>query len=287
MQDCLHRFLFEGLAIRGEIVHLDAAWQTVLARRTYPSPVRRVLGEALAAAALLSATIKFDGMLSLQLQGQGPLRLLLAECSSERTLRGLARWEGAADPASLAELCGDGVLAITIDPGQERYRYQGMVEVSGATLETTLTSYFSRSEQLPTRLKLVAGQHAVAGLMLQCLPDRTEDRDGWNRIETLAATLTSAELLELDARTLIRRLFHEEDVRLFETQPLRFRCHCSRQRVATMLRALGTTELQTLLAEQGKVEVACEFCGLRYDFDAVDVGGLLASLQPAVPDTHH
>lgn len=287
MQDCLHRFLFEELAIRGEIVHLDAAWQTVLARRSYPPPVRDVLGEALAAAALLSATIKFDGRLSLQLQGQGPLRLLLAECSSEHTLRGLARWDGAVAPASLAELCGDGVLAITIDPGQDRYRYQGMVELSGATLETALTRYFNRSEQLPTRLKLVAGQHAVAGLLLQSLPGQTEDRDSWNRIETLAATLTVAELLELDARTLIRRLFYEEDVRLLEAQPLRFHCHCSRQRVATMLRALGTSELQALLAEQGKVEVACEFCGLRYDFDAVDVGGLLASLQPVVPATHH
>lgn len=287
--DCLHRFLFARAAVRGEWVHLDAVWKTVLERREYPPAIRRVLGEALAASALLSATIKFAGLLTLQIQSRGPLRLLVVQCTRERLLRGLARWEGPVTEAPLSTLCGDGTLAITIDPQQERQqRYQGIVDLAGPSLAATLEGYFSRSEQLPTRLHLTADRHTAAGLLLQRLPAAAADPKAWSRIETLSAALTGPELLALNARGLLRRLFPQDDVHLFEAQPVGFRCTCSRARTAGMLRALEYQELRGMLAEQGRVEVTCEFCGMRYHFDPVDIEGLfVAALAPGGSGIRH
>jgi molecular chaperone Hsp33 len=288
-RDSLHRFLFENLSVRGEVAHLDAAWQAILERRDYPAPVRRLLGEALAAAALLAATIKFDGLLTLQIQGNGPLRLMLVQCTSERTLRGLATWEGEVDEAPLSALCGeDGILTITIDPGPGQEPYQSVIALTGASLADVLEDYFGRSEQLPTRLQLAATEQQVAGLLLQRLPETAPDPDAWNRIEHLGATLTDPELLGLDVLSLLRCLFHEEDVRLFEGEPLSFRCTCSRERTANVLRSLGHDEIQEILEEQGRVGVKCEFCGMDYEFDPVDAEGLFApTVQPEIPTTRH
>lgn len=288
-RDSLHRFLFEDLAVRGEIAHLDAAWQAILERRDYPPPVKRLLGEALVAAALLSATIKFDGLLSLQIQGNGPLRLLLVQCTSERTLRGLATWEGEVEEASLPVLCGDdGILLITIDPGFGQESYQSVIGLTGVSLADVLEDYFGRSEQLPTRLQLTANDRQAAGLLLQRLPEATPDPDAWNRIEHLGTTLTEPELLGLDVRSLLRCLFHEEDVRLFESEPLSFRCTCSRKRTANMLRSLGQEEIRDILSEQDRVSVTCEFCGMNYEFDPVDAEELFApTIQPQIPSTRH
>ena len=287
-RDSLHRFLFEHLAVRGEVAHLDATWRAVLERRAYPPVVRRLLGQAMVAAALLSATIKFDGLLTLQLQGQGPLRLLVVQCTSGGTLRGLARWEGElAETVPLYALCGQGVLMINIDPGGGREHYQGIVDLEGASLAAALEKYFSRSEQLPTRFKLAADAGAAAGLLLQCLPGETADPDAWNRIQQLGSTLSEPELLSLGARDIIHRLFHEEDVRLFEGQPIGFRCTCSRERTINMLRSLGRNEIQDILAEQGRVSVQCQFCGMEYVFDPVDAEVLFAAVQPDVPTTRH
>lgn len=285
--DRLHRFVFDRLAVRGQLVHLDDTWRTVLARRCYPPVIQRVLGEALVAAALLSGSIKYQGLLSLQLQGQGALRLLLAQCTSEFALRGLARWQGDVAEGPLTALAGEGMLVITIEPGRGSRRYQGLVELCGASLAAALEGYFDRSEQLPTRLQLAAGPRAAAGLLLQRLPDRPADADGWSRIAALGATLSETELLELDAATLIRRLFHTEDVRLLESRPLSFRCSCSRQRTESVLRALGREEIQAILAEQGQVQVHCEFCGMGYCFDAIDAEGLFADGQPVISVTRH
>lgn len=288
-RDSLHRFLFENLAVRGEIAHLDAAWQAILERRDYPAPVRRLLGEALVAAALLSATIKFDGLLTLQIQGKGPLRLLLVQCTSERTLRGLAHWEGEVDEAPLPVLCGeDGILLMTIDPGFGQESYQSAIALSGVSLAAVLEDYFGRSEQLPTHFQLAADEHQAAGLLLQRLPETVSDPDAWNRIEHLGATLTEPELLGLDVLSLLRCLFHEEDVRLFEGEPLSFRCTCSRERTASVLRSLGQEEVRDILSEQGRVSVKCEFCGMDYEFDPVDAEGLFAPLVPLeAPPTRH
>lgn len=288
-RDSLHRFVFEHLPMRGLVVHLDAAWRAVLERAEYPEPVRRVLGEAMAAAALLASTVKFEGVLSLQIQGRGPVRLLLVQCTSEHTLRGLVRWDGPLERTGFKDLMGDGTLLITIESGKRGEPYQGIVSLDQAkSLGDALETYFDRSEQLPTRLQLSADSRQAAGLLLQRLPGESPDADAWNRIQTLGATLREDELLGLDARDLLRRLFTEEDLRLFEAQPLAFRCTCSRERIGGMLRSLGQEEVRAILAEQGRVEVTCEFCGQRNVFDRVDAEGLFSgSPPPDLPPTRH
>lgn len=288
-RDCLQRFLFEDLPIRGEFAQLDAAWQTVLERRAYPSAVRQVLGEAVAAAVLLSTTIKFDGLLTLQIQARGPLRLVVVQVTSKRTLRGLARWDGEPPaPAALRNLCGDGTLILTLDLGQGQDPYQGVVGLRGDSLAEALEEYFERSEQLPTRIRLAADSRTAAGLLLQQLPgNATADPDAWNRLSLFATTLQPVELLELDASSLVRRLFPQEDVRLFAPQRFHYRCACSRERTATMLRALGEHELRRTLAERGTLHVDCEFCGCRYVFDPIDIAGLFAAITPNASATRH
>ncbi|UCE77060.1 MAG: Hsp33 family molecular chaperone HslO [Gammaproteobacteria bacterium] len=286
--DCLHRFVFEHTDVRGELVRLDASWRAVLEHQQYPAPVRELLGEALAAVTLLSATIKFDGFLHLQLRGDGPLDLVLVEVTAQRTVRGLARWSGEVPAAPLGSQVGKAWLTLTIDPGAGRERYQGLVAVEQDSLAATLEDYFRQSEQLATRLWLAADARCAAGMLLQRLPGATPDADAWNRDVMLGETLAAAELLTLSSREILRRLFHEEDLRLFEPEPVSFRCRCSRERIATVLRGLGYNEVRDLLEEQGEVSVTCEFCSQTHVFDAVDVERLFAaSDQPEVPDTRH
>jgi molecular chaperone Hsp33 len=291
-QDTLRRFVLENAPVRGEIVRLHATWRAVLERHAYPSVVRDTLGESLAAAALLSGTIKYNGSLIMQIQGKGPITLLVAECTAQRTLRGLAHWRGDIQPASLGELTGAGQVVLTIDPGEGMDRYQGIVALEGSNIAQVLGNYLAQSEQLGTRLWLAADENVATGLLLQKLPTSAsgaeEDPDAWGRVVHLASTVSAAELLELPARELIRRLFHEEDVRLFEGEPISFRCTCSRDRVRTMLRALGAAEVHDIVREQGEVAVTCEYCNQKYRFDAVDVEHLFASeVPPAVPRTRH
>lgn len=288
--DVLTRFVFERTHVRGELVHLDATWRAILERRDYPEPVRELLGQAMAAAALLITTIKFTGSLILQIQGDGPVSLIVVQAKHDRTLRGLAHWTDPVLAGPLAQLVGDARLAITIDQGGDRERYQGIVALNTEeTLAHALEEYFARSEQLATRLWLSANDERAAGMLLQALPGETEDADAWNRTVQLADTLSREELLELPQREVLRRLFHEEDVRLFEPEPVSFRCSCSRERIETVLRGLGYDEVQSIIAEQGQVSVDCEFCNQNYIFDAVDVEKLFAAgeHQPTVPRTRH
>lgn len=283
-RDSLHRFLFEQLPVRGEIAHLDASWRAALEQVDYPAVVRDLLGEAMAAVVLLASTIKFEGGLTLQLQGGNPVTLLVVQCTDGLNLRGIAHWN---DPlpdegASLRELVGDEArLAVTIEQKQRNERYQGIVPLEGETLAECFEQYFLRSEQLPTRLFLAANERCAAGMLLQVMPGNDDTRDAWQHVTTLGETVKTDELLELDARTIIHRLYNEDDVRLFEASPVAFRCSCSRERTAGMLRALGEAEVRDILAEQGKVEVGCEFCGRKYVFDAVDVEALLTGEIPS------
>lgn len=294
IHDSLQRFVFEHAPIRGEVVHLDATWRAVLERRDYPPVLRDVLGEMMAAAALLASTIKFDGRLVMQVQGEGPVQLLVVECSSERAMRAVAQWRGEIPPQTrarvpLAAILGSGRLAITIDPDKGRERYQGIVSLEGESVAEAIEGYFARSEQLATRLWLAANAEQAAGLLLQRLPGATpDDDDAWDRAVHLASTLTRGELLALPVPELIHRLYHEEDIRLFSRMPVSFRCSCSRARVETVLRMLGREELTSLLAEQGRVSVACEFCGSRYEFDPVDVEQLFTPdpYFPVSPTRH-
>jgi molecular chaperone Hsp33 len=288
--DTLQRFLFEGAPIRGEVAHLDATWRAVLERHEYPPVLRRVLGELMAAGALLAATLKFDGSIILQLQGNGPVKLIVVECTSEQTLRATAKWDGELeDDAQLGTLLGDGRFVITLVPRDGGQSYQGVVAIDPAGVAASLEHYMQTSEQLDTRLWLAAGEQRAAGLLLQKLPAREEpDEDSWNRATKLAETITEPELLQLPARNLLHRLYHEEDIRLFEPRPVSFRCSCSPERVAAMLKMLGLAEVRSILAEREMVEVTCEFCNRAYRYDSVDAEQIFAAAHPAqVGSTRH
>jgi molecular chaperone Hsp33 len=288
-RDCLHRFIFEQYPIRGHLVHLDAAWRALIEHREYPPAIRDTLGEAVAAALLLAATIKFDGVLSLQLQGDGPVHLMLAQCTSGLGVRGLARYresDDAAAPAGagrIADLIGTGNLTVTLETDDGAQRYQGIVPIAGERLADSLQHYFENSEQLPTRLWLHADAAGATGMLIQKLPhedagarapDMAAVDDAWRRVQLIADTLTFEELRNLRDEQILHRLFNEDDVRLYEPAPVYFRCRCSRERVAGMLQGLGEAETRSVLAERGEVEVRCDFCNRAYVFDAVDVAQL-------------
>ncbi len=278
--DTLRRFIFDKLPVHGRHVHLDATWRAALERQDYPAPVRTLLGEAMAAAALLSATLKFEGSITLQIQGTGPVHLLVVQCTNGLNLRGLAHWSGEVLPASFRELVGDGRLAMTIEQTNKTERYQSIVPLEGTTLAASLESYFDRSEQLATRLWLTAGDGCAAGMLLQMLPGQEGDDDAWQHVTILSDTLKQTELAELPAQELLHRLYNEDDVRLFDGAPVAFRCRCSRDRIEGTLRGLGQVEVQSIIAEHGNVGVDCEFCGKHYGFDAVDVESLFREPFP-------
>ena len=265
MSDSLHGFMFEHVAVRGAIVQLDAAWRFMRTLRTYPEVVESLLGEAVVAAVLLASTLKRNrGSLQLQMQGDGALTLLLAECSSDFGLRATARWSDPIAHAPLNELIGTGRCVITLGSSGGA-RYQGVVPVEGSSLAQALEDYMRRSEQLDTRMVLHADQDAAVGLLVQRIPDRSDaDPDDWNRVQHLAGTASAAELRTLAVSTLLRRLFPQDDVRLFDGRALRFACTCSAQRVQSMLTGLGRSEVEEVLNERGKMEVTCEFCGQMY-----------------------
>jgi molecular chaperone Hsp33 len=267
MTDSLHGFLFERIAVRGAIVQLDATWRHMRTLRAYPEVVESLLGEAVVASALLASTLKrTHGSLLLQMQGDGALKLLLAQCSSDYGLRGTARWSDPIAPAPLNDLIGTGRCVITLG-GSDGARYQGIVPLESATLAQALEDYMRRSEQLETRMVLDASAQGAVGLLVQRIPDRSDpDPDDWNRVQHLAATASARELRELPVPTLLRRLFAQDDVRLFDGRGVRFECSCSTQRVESMLTGLGRSEVEAVLAERGRVEVTCEYCGQMYVF---------------------
>lgn len=289
MSDSLQRFLLESTPVRGEIVHLDATWRAVLERRSYPAPLQSLLGDMMAAAALLSAILKFEGSLIMQMQGSGPVQLLVVEATSEHTLRATAKWEGDLAQGNVTELLGAGRFVISIVPASGKQTYQGIVAIEGNSIAQVLEHYMAKSEQLETRLWLASDSQQAAGMLLQKLPAApTQDADAWNRATQLGETIRREELLSLPAREIIRRLYHEEDVRVFESRPVAFRCSCSRERVTSMLRMLGHEEVRSIIAERKTVEVDCEFCGRHYTFDAVDAEQVFAAdvITRAQPTKH-
>jgi len=276
--DSLQRFVFEGAPVRGEIVHLDATWRAVLERHAYPLALRTLLGELMAAAALLSSTIKFTGSLIMQIQGSGPVKLLVVECTSEQTMRATAKWDEPLAGADFRALVGNGRFVMTIAPEEAKQTYQGVVSLEGADVARALEHYMTTSEQLETRLWLAADAEHAAGMMLQRMPGSSGgDCDTWSRAVHLTQTVTANELLKLPTREIIHRLYHQEDIRLFESRVMSFRCSCSRERVVNMLRLLGRDEVMSVLEERGEVEVNCEFCNRHYRFDAVDAEQIFAA----------
>lgn len=278
-RDSLHQFMFEQFPVRGLLVHLDATWAALLEHREYPTDIRNTLGEAVAASVLLAATLKFDGLLTLQLQGQGPMHLLLAQCTDRLNVRALARYRDDPQTRDIAVLSGEGRLTVTIETDDLAQRYQGIVPLAGARLADCLQVYFETSEQLPTRLWLHADENGASGMLLQRLPAGNVDTsarlaeidDSWRRVQLLADTLKPEEVQGLGDQEILRRLFNEDDVRLFEATPVSFRCKCSRERVQSVLQSLGMEEVRSILEERGDVEVRCDFCNRAYTFDAIDV----------------
>ena len=282
--DQIQRILFDQIDVRGVVARVEESYREVLSRAAYPPVIQRVLGEMLAAVSLLSSNLKFEGRLLLQAQGEGALRVLMAECRHHSELRAIARFDGEIDDAAaFNELLVNGRLALTIEP-DEGQRYQGVVPLEGATLAACLEVYFRRSEQLGTSIRLAADGERAAGMLLQVLPAAGTGEEDWRRIDMLASTLSDEELLELDNETMLFRLFHEEQCRLYEPEPLRFSCDCTRTRSAHALQMMTEEELLGLAEEHdGVLEVSCHFCNKLYSFDTADIKALFSNAGPMEP----
>lgn len=291
----LRRFLLEDQPLRGHWVRLGSAWQELRARRAYPPLVESLLGEAAAATVLLAATLKFAGTLTMQFAGSGRVRLLVAQCSDDFRLRAIAHHDLAdGEIAGFEALVGAGNLVVTVQSDSSAASYQGIVPLEGGTLGECLERYFEGSEQLPTRLKLVADRAHAGGMLLQRLPGGAAGTAGgegagallqstWEDLQQGLASLAPETLLAAPAEAVVQCVAGEHDCRLFGATPVSFACRCSEERVAGLVRALGIDEARAALAEQGALTVTCEFCGLSYRYDAVDVEQLFAS--EALPRT--
>ena len=278
--DLLQRFTFDITHVRGELVGLKQTLTDIGERQSYPEPIQNLLGELLAAAALLSATVKIQGLLTLQIQTEGPIRAILAETSHDGKLRGIVRLD---EEQGIGEgnLLGDGgQLVITIDPDKGR-RYQGIVPLEGDNIAACLEGYFKQSEQLGTRIWLSCEKGVAAGFMLQELPELGEvqegidaDPDAWDRLTHLGSTIRNDELLHLENDQILHRLYHEEQVRMFDAEELKFGCSCSKERLSVALTQIGYEQCQDIIDEQSKIRADCQFCGQHYSFTQSDVNGL-------------
>ncbi|WP_038902261.1 Hsp33 family molecular chaperone HslO [Dickeya dadantii] len=286
--DQLHRYLFENHAVRGELVTVSDTFQQMLTNHDYPVPVKNLLGEMLVATSLLTATLKFSGDITVQLQGDGPLKLAVINGNHQQQMRGVARLQGdiAAD-SSLHDMVGNGYLVITITP-TEGERYQGVVELDGDNVAACLENYFQQSEQLPTCLFIRTGEHdgrqCAAGMLLQVLPAQHGNREDFDHLTQLTATVKGEELFGLPADEVLYRLYHQENVTLYEPQPVAFQCHCSRERCADALMTLPADEVSDILGQDGQIDMHCDYCGSHYLFSVQDIADLR---QPGTEPTLH
>lgn len=292
MKDDLTRFIFEDLPVRGEHVYLQDAWREILARRNYPKNVRKLLGELIAATALLGATVKIEGKITVQVQAQGALSLLVVQLDSKGGLRALAKHSANPKGNSLRELCGAGQLVITLESKHSNKPYQGVIPLIDDSIKAAIERYFETSEQLPTRIELAADDNALAGFFIQKLPTNQQDildenvKEGFERIVHLSSTLSTKELLELEPAEILQRLFHEEHVRIFEPQALYFKCQCSTERTLAMVMQFKEDERQEMLQEgAGMISVDCEFCGKTYKFDNTDLNAPQKETQKETQDS--
>ncbi|MGF1715162.1 Hsp33 family molecular chaperone HslO [Photobacterium chitinilyticum] len=277
--DSLYRYLFDGVSVRGELVQLNETYQQIISSKEYPAPVQNLLGELLVATSLLTATLKFEGSITVQLQGDGPVKLAVINGDHDQKLRGVARWDGdLPETGNIHDLMGKGHMVITITPNKGE-RYQGVVGLEGDSLATCLEGYFENSEQLKTRIWLrtgeIDGQAKAAGMLLQVLPDEQSSDDGdFAHLEQLTDTVKSEELFTLEAQDVLYRLYHQETVQLFDPQDVTFHCGCSRERSASAICSIERTEVERIVTEEGKVSLHCDYCGTSYDFDSIDVAAL-------------
>ncbi|WP_038175446.1 Hsp33 family molecular chaperone HslO [Vibrio pacinii] len=271
----LNRYLFEDLSVRGELVQLDQAYQRMISSKEYPSPLKKLLGELLVSTTLLTATLKFEGSITMQLQGDGPVSLVVINGDNDQKVRGVARYEGdIADDATIHDMMGKGYLVITIDP-KKGERYQGIVGLEGDSLSEILEGYFANSEQLKTRLWLRSGEHDgqahAAGMLIQVMPDGTGTPEDFEHLEQLTNTVKDEELFGLEATELLYRLYNQEQVRLFDPQPVEFHCGCSRERSGAAIITIDRSEVDDILAEVGSISLHCDYCGTDYSFNKTEV----------------
>lgn len=275
----LNRYLFDDLSVRGELVQLDETYQRIISSKEYPAAIEKLLGELLVATTLLTATLKFEGSITIQLQGEGPVSLAVINGDNNQQVRGVARWEGDIPTnANVCELMGkNGYLVITIEPEQGE-RYQGIVGLESDNLSEIIESYFERSEQLKTRIWIRTGEldgkaHA-AGMLLQVMPDGTGTPEDFDHLEKLTDTIKDEELFTLQAQELLYRLYNQEVVQLFTPQPVEFNCGCSRERSGAAIITLPQPEVDNILQEQGHISLHCDYCGTTYKFDRNQVDEL-------------
>lgn len=294
-KDLLQRFIFDKAPIRGEFIHLQDTYQTIINQHVYPAPIRKLLGEALCAAGLLSAIIKFNGRLTVQFRGQGPLKLLLAQCDNQFHMRGLVKWEGDLGYESLMESFNQGVLAILLDAGTSRGRYQGVVNWQGNSLAESLEGYFRDSEQLATKIWLGVDEHQAAGFLLQVVPAANRnavgaEREGivpnWERVIGQAENLTANDLLHLDYEALLRKYYPDDEIRVFPASEVSFQCTCSQKRSEDAILVLGREEAEAELKDKQTIVVTCDFCNKEYVFDRVDVERIFANNDKPPTDIH-
>ncbi|PSU30163.1 Hsp33 family molecular chaperone HslO [Photobacterium lutimaris] len=277
-KDSLYRYLFDGVSVRGELVQLGDTYQQIISSKDYPTPVQTLLGELLVATSLLTATLKFEGSITVQLQGDGPVKLAVINGDNDQKLRGVARWDGDI-PAegTIHDLMGKGHMVITITPIKGE-RYQGVVGLEGDSLASCLEGYFANSEQLKTRIWLRTGEYEgqakAAGMLLQILPDGQGHESDFDHLEQLTETVKNEELFSLEAQDVLYRLYHQENVQLFDPQDVIFQCGCSRERSASAICSIERVEVERIITEEGKVSLHCDYCGTSYDFDSVDVAAL-------------
>lgn len=278
-QDHCQRFLFSDVDVRGEIVRLNSAYIETISNHNYPPAVNTLMGEFLAAAALLGSTIKYEGRLVLQVRGNGELSLIMSECTSEGAVRGIARYQQPPQHADFDALTGDGVLVITVDSARAD-PYQGIVSLEGGSLAASLKTYFEQSEQLKTWLYFAVDEKQACGFMLQQLPsgrqtDSDDRANSWEHLLALGQTITATELHTLSNEDLLHRLYHQEKVELFAPRAFHYQCSCSRERTARALISIGKKEVDSIVAEHGAVVIGCEFCGHEYRFEADEIEILL------------
>ena len=283
--DQIQRFLFKQSAIRGELVGLKQTYLDILGQHSYPAMVQRLLGEFCVASVLLSGTLKFEGSMTLQFRGSGPLNVLMAECSDKFDIRAIARWDQSAKEEGIndEDILENGILTITIDPRRGE-RYQGIVNFEGGALRDALETYFRQPEQIRTGIWLSSDNQGAAGMILQALPEDDSGRSmenspqHWEHLLTLAQTTTEEELRNLSNEELLYRLFHQENVTLYDAKEIKFSCSCSWERSSNALLSLGREDTLVLLHERdGNIVIDCEFCGKRYNYDQQKVEKLFSN----------
>ncbi|KGP64316.1 heat-shock protein [Legionella norrlandica] len=271
--DTLQRFIFENANIRGEIVHIEKTFQSIMKQHDYPPMVKNLLGEALVSCLLLTSSIKFKGNLSLQFQGDERLSLLLVQCDHDLNIRGFAKFKEGLEISDYASAFLQGRMAITINQYNQTQSYQSLIPIQSTSMSENLMSYFAQSEQIATRVWLAVNEEMAAGMLLQLMPgqDTIQREQFWEYAIQLGQTVTEGELLTIDNQTLLYRLYHETELRIFESRPTNFQCRCNEDKMKQVISILGEEEAKELIKEKGIIEITCDFCNQKYIFDAIDV----------------